>query len=584
MKSLLSLIPPRLPFSRIFHKSLPSGSSSASLYEISKLFRSNTDIIVTKPTSDPPKSIKIQTSQKPISEKRVLTETIVIKTLLSRNNDPISALEYYKWAEKNHGFASGSADPLGVLLHILVKSPEHWTVAKNLLIHYVWSDSVLSAAIIVHRFVNCSKRFGFELSPRVFNYLLNVYVRGRRYTDAIGCFRTMVSCRMMPWIPYMNNLLSALVDRNMLGQAQNVFRCVVLRTDSYDCATVQLMMQAFLQVGKVEEAQKYFMEARGSGIELDASIYRTAVQAACRKLDVKDACCLLREMKEKGLVVSGKTFTSVICTCVKQRNIVEAIRLKDEMIRSGHPMNLRVANNLMKGCYLHGDLNSALELFDMIKDGLTPNEVTYSVILEGCCRSGNMEKVKEIYMDMKQAGIQTTVRVVNSLTKGFLEARLMEDATKWFDAAVEAGIANIYTYNNFITWFCKEGRMDKAFAIWGKMIDKGVEPTAILYNNMILGNCRKGNMDVAIDLFSKMLRKNLKANDVTYGILIQGYFNGSESEKALGMFDHMMSLDIVPTDFTFNILIRGLCKFGQTAEAKDRMKKLVEIGFSPICR
>ncbi|CAI9755619.1 unnamed protein product [Fraxinus pennsylvanica] len=578
-----STIPPRLLFSLILRKSNSSASPSTSLHKIFELFPSNTDDIGKEPTSDPQTSVKIRTSQKPISENRVLKQSIVIRTLLARNDDPVSALEYYKWAEKNHGFASGSADPLGVLLHILVKSPEHCRMAKNLLNHYVFSDSVLSAAVIVRRIVNCSKRFGFELNPRVFNYLLNVYIKGHRYTDAIGCFRTMVICGMMPWIPYTKKLLSTLVERNMLGQAQSLFRCVVLRPESYDCATVHLMMLACLQVGKVEEAQKYFMEARGSEIKLESSIYRTAVEAACRKLDDKLACSLLREIKEKGLVVSGNSFTCVICTCLKQRNIVEAIRLKDEMIRSGHPMNLRVANNLMKGCYLHGDLNSALELFNIIKDELTPNENTYSVILEGCCRSGDMEKVQEIHKEMKQAGIPTSICVVNSLIKGFLEAQLMEDATKFFDVAVETGIANVYTYNNFISWFCKEGMMDKAYAIWDKMIDKGVEPTANVYGNMILGNCRKGNMDAAIDFVSKMLQKNFKVNVVTYGVLIQGYFNGSESEKALGMFDHMMSLGIAPTNFTLNILIRGLCKFGRTAEAKERMKKLVEMGFSPVC-
>ncbi|XP_022862268.1 pentatricopeptide repeat-containing protein At3g54980, mitochondrial-like [Olea europaea var. sylvestris] len=574
-----STLPPRLLFSLILRKSNSSSSSSTSLYKISELFPSDTQNSV-KITQN---SVKIQTFKKPISENRVLTQAIVIRTLLDRNDDPVSALEYYKWAEKNRGFASGSADPLGVLLHILVKSPEHLLEAKNLLNHYVCSDSVLSAAVIVRRIVNCSKRFGFELNPRVFNYLLNVYINGHRHRDAIGCFRTMVICGIMPWIPYTKNLLSALVEQNMIGQAHDLFRCVVLRPESYDCATVHLMMHACLKLGQVEEAQKYFMEARGSEIKLDASIYRTAVEAACRKLDDNLACFLLKEMKEKGLVVSGNSFTRVICTCVKQRNIVDAIKLKDEMIRSGHPMNLRVANNLMKGCYMHGDLNCALELFNMIKDELTPNEVTYSVILEGCCRSGDMERVQEIHKEMKQAGIPTSVCVVNSLIKGFLEARLMEDATKFFDVAVEAGIANVYTYANFISWFCKEGMMDKAYTVWDKMIDKGVEPTANVYNNMILGNCRKGNMEAAIDFVSEMLQKNFKVNVVTYSILIQGYFNGSESEKALGMFDHMMSLGISPTDFTFNILIRGLCKFGRTAEANVRMKKLVEMGFSPVC-
>ncbi|KAL2501037.1 Pentatricopeptide repeat-containing protein [Forsythia ovata] len=90
----------------------------------------------------------------------------------------------------------------------------------------------------------------------------------------------------------------------------------------------------------MEEAEKYFVGAKGSGMKLDVVIYTTAVRVACMKLDANVACDLLIEMKKMGWVPSEGTFTHVICTCVKQRNLTDAFRLKDEMISSGYSINL----------------------------------------------------------------------------------------------------------------------------------------------------------------------------------------------------------------------------------------------------
>ncbi|KAL2530776.1 pentatricopeptide repeat-containing protein [Forsythia ovata] len=167
----------------------------------------------------------------------------------------------------------------------------------------------------------------------------------------------------------------------------------------------------------MEEAEKYFVGAKGSGMKLDAVIYTTAVRVACMKLDANVACDLLIEMKKMGWVPSEGTFTHVICTCVKQRNLTDAFRLKDEMISSGYSINLVVATSLMKGYCQQGDLINALKLFNKItEDGLTPNKITYAVLIEGCCRNRNMEKAQVLYTQMKcmlESYVGNTVKMVN---------------------------------------------------------------------------------------------------------------------------------------------------------------------------
>ncbi|MCI31796.1 pentatricopeptide repeat-containing protein, partial [Trifolium medium] len=128
-------------------------------------------------------------------------------------------------------------------------------------------------------------------------------------------------------------------------------------------------MRACLKEEKFEEAEKFFEEAKGRGLKLDAAAYSIVVQAVCNRMDLNLACELLKEMREFGWVPSEGTYTTVIVACGKQGNFVEALRLKDEMVSSGLRTNLAVAGSLMKGHCMRGDVNLALQLFDEIVEG-----------------------------------------------------------------------------------------------------------------------------------------------------------------------------------------------------------------------
>ena len=68
--------------------------------------------------------------------------------------------------------------------------------------------------------IDTRKRFDFELNSRAFNYLLNSYVRVNRIDDAVACFSGMIERDIVPWIPFMNILLTTLIRRNLMDKAR----------------------------------------------------------------------------------------------------------------------------------------------------------------------------------------------------------------------------------------------------------------------------------------------------------------------------------------------------------------------------
>lgn len=138
-----------------------------------------------------------------------------------------------------------------------MRSPETHGHARKLLNRYVSGDSDPSPVVFVDHLINCAKRFDFELDHRVFNYLLNAYIRANRIENAIDCFNAMICQDVIPWVPYMNILLTALVRRNMIGELRDLYNKMVLRGIYGDHFTVHVMVRACLKEGRVEEAEEY---------------------------------------------------------------------------------------------------------------------------------------------------------------------------------------------------------------------------------------------------------------------------------------------------------------------------------------
>ncbi|KAE8654485.1 hypothetical protein F3Y22_tig00117048pilonHSYRG00393 [Hibiscus syriacus] len=217
------------------------------------------------------------------SEDTSLTQNHVINTLLSHKTDAVSALKNFRSVEKKRGFVE-SIDAFCVLLHILVGCSQTHKHAQYLLNNKFGSyHSGPAPFVFLDHLVDTSKRFDFELNSQPFNYLLNGYVRVNSFDDAVDCFNGMLERDIVPWIPYTNILLTALVRRNLIDKARELYDKMVSIGVRGDCFTVYAMMRAFLKEGKPWEAVEFFREAKAQGIDLDAAVYSIAIHVACRK-------------------------------------------------------------------------------------------------------------------------------------------------------------------------------------------------------------------------------------------------------------------------------------------------------------
>lgn len=578
MKTLKKTLPISsfLLHSSTTHKPFSSSSTSILFSNLKPLLPSSDPLISQKPfskdsVSDDPKiaNLQILISQNHQNVTN-LSQSSVVNVLLSLKDQPLSARKYFNWAEKQSGF-NGGFESFCVLFHILAGA--NLTNKKKFVKDLVSSQQCPDdAATVIQGLMESAKRFEFRIKPRVFEFLLNGFVSAKRIDDAIVCFHFMIEnwgAKVGP--SFANFLLRRLISRNMFKEVEELVNKMISRgVIIMDAQVIIILLESCCTKRKFEEAEQLFRNVRDMGLPLGAKAYSCAVGAVSKKPDSNAACELLKDMRDKGWVPSSSTFKNVIKACLLQRNMAEAVRVKDEMISCGKRMDWVIATSLMKGYCELGDMKSALSLFTKgLEDGLPPKRFIFLLLMEGYCNKGDMEGACELYNLMIIMGISPEIYTTFVFIKGLLNAQLCAKACEQLGMAFKSCLVNEISFNFLMSWLCAEGKVDEARQLCDKIVETGSIPTVVSNEKNI------GSSD-------NMSGQGFIPNAVTYTILMEGYFKMGKVEQAFKVYDEMVSQRIVCVPYTYNTIIHGLCYNGQTSQARKMLEKFTEGGnFKP---
>ncbi|KAL6178788.1 hypothetical protein ACLB2K_050306 [Fragaria x ananassa] len=182
----------------------------------------------------------------------------------------------------------------------------------------------------------------------------------------------MVEIGVCGSVECMNIVLKALFRRNLFKEAKELYGWMVGRGVGGDCATLHVMMRVCFKEGKPGEAEEYFRNARGRGIAADGELYDVAIWAACMSGHLCLGLVLLDEMREMGLVLSGRSYTGVIRACVKKGD------------RKGMTASFHIYTALIVGNFKEGKLQKSFKLHDeMLDKGLVPDDITCDILING---------------------------------------------------------------------------------------------------------------------------------------------------------------------------------------------------------
>ncbi|KAI9110669.1 hypothetical protein K1719_018535 [Acacia pycnantha] len=221
----------------------------------------------------------------------------------------------------------------------------------------------------------------------------------------------------------------------------------------------------------------------------------------------------------------------------------------DEMMRNGCTPNVVTYTALIHGCLKARKVSNANELFEMmLKEGCMPNVITYTSLIDDLGKARQIEKACQIYARMRGWKARGRSRGV------------CQDVTAWIQPKVAY-------YGSLIDVLFKDKRLDLALKVLSKMLENFCVPNLVIYIEMIDGLCTVGKTNEAYKLLLKMQEKGCNPNVVTYTAMIDGVGKLGKIEMCLELLRDMCSKVCAPNFITYRVLIYHSCSTSLLDEA-----------------
>ncbi|CAA0822038.1 Pentatricopeptide repeat-containing protein [Striga hermonthica] len=432
----------------------------------------------------------------------------VVYHITSRLNNPDLAFNFFRYSRLSLNLVH-SQSTFDLLLRSLCKMGLH------------------DSAQVVYGYM---KADGLSLGSSVVEFMISSFANARKFQAAEEILVARAEfCngrgeRVSPFV--YNNLLTLLMNKNLVDEAVTFFRNHVLRLRSLfpETCTFNIVIRGLCRAGNVDRAFEVFHAMRSFACHPDHFTYNTLVNGLCRVGKVDRAETFVREVKaQSGFSPDVVTYTSIISGYCKSGKMEDASALLDDMIDNDIRPNLFTFNAIIDGYGKKGEVALAAKTYErMVGNGVDPDVVTFTSLIDGYCRCGELEKGRNLFEEMNNRKVPPNVFTFSILISALCrenrlnEARDLLRQLKWREDIVPPP----FVYNPIVDGFCKGGNVDEANAIVSEMEAKGCTHDKMTFTILILGHCMKGRMSEAIVVYNKMLSVGCAPDNITINSLV----------------------------------------------------------------
>ncbi|KAL2537770.1 Pentatricopeptide repeat-containing protein [Forsythia ovata] len=395
-------------------------------------------------------------------------------------------------------------------------------------------------------FLSATEKYGFDQSRIAFMMMVHIFACAEMHMELYALLREIICCYQMFDLD-LYGLFFTLLD-----WSSDAARSTLL---------VNVLVKVFASNRMLEHAVDAFLQAKNIGLQLGIHscnfLLKCLVEANEREFLVK----LFEEMKNFGPLPCVYTCTIMMqyyCNMHHGQGNVdmeEATNILEEMEKSGITPSVVTYSTYIHGLCRVGGAEIALGFIKHLRSKSQPLNCycyCYNAVIHEFCNTGEPEKAMQVLAEMKSCGITPDTHSYSILIEGFsrcgnIERGDMDTANKLFEEMINNQLApNALSYKSLIRGFSKSGSFKKALKFFNTMLKEGVFPNTSTCNRIINGYCSEGHIHEALQLIDEMRNRGVIPNMYTYNLVINALCKESMSEKALELIPLMLKSNTVP--------------------------------------
>ncbi|KAJ4849599.1 hypothetical protein Tsubulata_045228 [Turnera subulata] len=297
---------------------------------------------------------------------------------------------------------------------------------------------------------------------------------------------------------------------------------------------------------------------------------------------------LLLRSRDLNIRLEGSTFDVLIAALCRLKRIGYAIELMNYMVNDGFDVNTKICSLLLSSLCKQRGVDSAQVMSfveGMRKFGFCPGLVDYRNVIRFLVKAKMGRDALGVLSQMKSDGIKPDTICYTLVLDGIIEMGDFSKADELFDELLGFGlIPDVCTYNVYINGLCKQNKIEAGIEMVASMEELGCKPNLAIYSLLVEGFCRTGDVSKAVDLVREMESKKIGLNGETCRIMIDGLVKEDKIAEACALLEEILDKGFPAGSLSFDVLICQLCQKGQFSKALELVEKMVDKHVSPGSR
>ncbi|CAA6672894.1 unnamed protein product [Spirodela intermedia] len=348
-----------------------------------------------------------------------------------------------------------------------------------------------------------------------------------------------------------------------------------------DTVTYESLIAAFCKLGRGDSAVRLFEEMKENHLQPTPKIYNTLMsmffksgqgyllRSECLHLHrtnqgpggagrTDDAYKVFADMRRRGCNPDTVLINNLINIMSKAGRLEDALKLFDEMKALHCPPNVVTYNTIIKSLFdSKSDAAEASHWFEKMKEnGILPSAFTYSILIDGLCKTNRVEYALRLLEEMDERGFPPCPAAYCTIRGG---------GELFHELRENCGLSSSRVYAVMIKHLGKCGRLDDALDLFSEMKKLGCTPDVFAYNALMAGMIMQEH-GCAPDLNS-------------HNIILNGLGKIGGPKPAMEMLSRMKTSEVKPDAVSYNTVLGSLSRAGMLEEAARLMKEMRLNGF-----
>ncbi|VVB17690.1 unnamed protein product [Arabis nemorensis] len=436
-------------------------------------------------------------------------------------------------------FQEGVIKDLGFLVNLIqewgfVPDPDTYLIVVNELC----KNNDIDAAYAV---VDVMEELGLRPTVAIYSAIISSLGKQRRVVEAEETFAKMLESGIQPdEIAYMI-LINTYARNARINEANELVEEVVKNFVRPSSFTYTVLISGFVKTGMIEKGCQYLDKMLEDGLSPNVVLYTFLIGHFLKKGDFKFSFTLFGLMGENEIKHDHIAYITLLsglwrAMARKRKRKVSVEPGKEKILR--RLLQTKPLASIPSSTCNYGSKSFAMEVIGKVKKTIVPNLYLHNAIITGYCAAGRLDEAYNHLESMQKEGIVPNQVTYTILMKYHIEAGDIESAIDLFEETTFE--PDKVMYNTLLKGLCECERPVGALNLMLEMQRKGIYPNRDSYEKLLQCLCYSRLTMEAVKLVKDMAALNLWPRSISHTWLIYILCEEKKLREARALFAIMV--------------------------------------------